>query len=195
MNHPLKRAVFIDRDGTLNVEKNYLWRIEDFEFIPGVPEAIGRLNRAGYLVVVVTNQAGVARGYFQLDDVTRLHAHVQQQLAACSARVDGFYVCPHHPEFGAPPQRCDCRKPAAGLLLKAADDFGIDLGNSFMVGDKRADIEAGLRAGCTPILVRTGYGEETAQLDICKDVPVVASLPDAVALIVGAAPGIGRVSD
>lgn len=180
MTKALKRAVFIDRDGTLNVEKNYLWRIEDFEFIPGAPEAIRRLNRAGFLVVVVTNQAGVARGYFQLEDVDRLHRYIQGLLVASEARVDAFYVCPHHPDFTDPAVNCQCRKPAPGMLLQAARELGIDLNESYMIGDKVADVEAGQSAGCQPLLVRTGYGAATAESDPHLSVPVFPALSEAV---------------
>lgn len=181
MNTPHKRAVFIDRDGTLNVEKNYLWRIEEFEFIPGAPEAIGRLNRAGFLVVVVTNQSGVARGYFRLEDVHRLHRHIEGLLEPYAARIDGFYICPHHPEFTASDVACRCRKPAPGLLLQAAKDFGIDLDASYMIGDKMIDVEAGWQAGCQSLLVQTGYGPARCEEHQGADVPVFPALPEAVA--------------
>jgi D-glycero-D-manno-heptose 1,7-bisphosphate phosphatase len=160
----LTPAVFLDRDGTLNVEKNYLYLPEDFEFIPGTPAAIRRLNRAGFKVFIVTNQSGVARGYFSLEDVERLHRYIADRLAEAGAQIDGFYVCPHHPTEGQGrfQRDCACRKGAPGLLLEAADEHHIDLGRSFMVGDKEADIEAGERAGCTPLLVLTGYGATTA---------------------------------
>lgn len=159
-------AVFLDRDGTINVEKNYLHRIEDFQFIEGAPEAIKELNRAGYLVLVVTNQSGVARGYFSLEEVDSLHRHLAQRLAAAGAHVDGFYVCPHHPTAGQGELRsvCSCRKGEPGMLLEAAREHGIDLARSYMIGDKEADVEAGERAGCISLLVLTGYGNETAQV-------------------------------
>lgn len=160
----LRRAVFLDRDGTINEEKNYLHRPEDFVFIPGVPEAIRRLNEAGFLVVVVTNQSGVARGYFELSDVEALHDHASRQLAKQGARIDAFFICPHHPEAGrgAFRRHCDCRKGEPGLLLEAAKELNIDLERSFMVGDKPADMEAGRRAGCISLLVLTGYGAEAS---------------------------------
>lgn len=180
-----RRAVFLDRDGTINVEKDYLHRIEDFEFIPGVPEAIRLLKEAGFLVVVVTNQAGVARGYYDEQAVAVLHAHIQGLLAAHGAGVDGFYFCPHHPTEGLGAYRiaCDCRKGAPGMLLQAAREHGISLADSFMVGDKLADIEAGIAAGCRPVLVRTGYGAEdeprvAAQFPgtkVCRDVASAVS--------------------
>jgi D-glycero-D-manno-heptose 1,7-bisphosphate phosphatase len=161
----LRRAVFLDRDGTVNEERDYLWRVEDFIFIPGVPEAIRRLNEAGWLVVVVTNQSGVARGYYGEEDVERLHRHIKRLLAAAGARIDAFYFCPHHPREGVGAYRrdCDCRKGQPGMLLRAASELGIDLSRSFMVGDKVADVEAGEAAGCTPLMVLTGYGADEAR--------------------------------
>ena len=155
-----RRAVFLDRDGTINVERDYLHRIADFEFIPGAPEAIKRLSDAGFLVIVVTNQAGVARGYYDETAVAALHEHIQQLLAEYGTRIDAFYHCPHHPTEGIGDYRieCDCRKGSPGMLLQAAREHDIDLDRSFMVGDKLADVEAGINAGCQPILVRTGYG-------------------------------------
>jgi D-glycero-D-manno-heptose 1,7-bisphosphate phosphatase len=155
-----RRAVFLDRDGTINVEKDYLHRCDDFAFIPGAPEAIRRLKDAGFLVIVVTNQSGVARGYFDEAAVHALHEHIQQQLAGYGARIDAFYHCPHHPIEGVGGFRidCDCRKGSPGMLLQAAREYGLALDKSFMIGDKFADIEAGRAAGCRAILVRTGYG-------------------------------------
>lgn len=165
INSTGRPAVFLDRDGTINVEKNYLHRIEDFQFIEGAPEAIKKLNQAGYLVLVVTNQSGVARGYFSLADVEALHLHLTELLAEAGAHVDGFYICPHHPTAGEGQWRrvCSCRKGEPGMLLKAAKEHGIDLSRSYMIGDKEADVAAGEKAGCTSLLVLTGYGKKTAQ--------------------------------
>jgi D-glycero-D-manno-heptose 1,7-bisphosphate phosphatase len=184
----LKKAVFLDRDGTINVEKDYLVRPEEFEFIPGAPEAIARLKRAGFLVIVVTNQSGVARGYFSIDDVRRLHDHLQQQLIAAGTAIDDFYLCPHHPDHGVGKYKteCDCRKGRPGMLLQAAADHGIDLRCSYMVGDKLADVEAGKAAGCSPILVLTGYGQHEAEKLPAGTVPVVADLLAAVDHILAA---------
>ena len=156
-----RRAVFLDRDGTINVEKNYLYKIEDFEFIPGAAEAIKMLKAAGFLVIVVSNQSGIARGLFTEEAVRNLHQHIQDELAMIGTSVDAFYFCPHHPEEGLGEYRvsCDCRKGAPGLLLQAAMEHDIDLGKSFMIGDKMSDVEAGVRAGCQSLLVQTGYGE------------------------------------
>lgn len=149
--------MFLDRDGTLNVEKNYLYRSADWEWIPGSIEAIRQINEMGWLAIVVTNQAGVARGFYREDDVAALHRHVDGLLAAAGARIDAYYMCPHHPDFLGG-RNCDCRKPQPGLLLRAAGEFSIDLSRSFMVGDKGIDVLAAQRAGVTPILVATGYG-------------------------------------
>ncbi len=155
----MKRAVFIDRDGTINQEKDYLYRIEEFEFVPGAPEAIRRLNEAGYLVVVVTNQSGVARGYYSEEDVENLHRHIAGELNLVGARVDAWLYCPHHPSGkGSYALPCLCRKPLPGMLHEAARRFDIELEASVMIGDKLADIEAARAAGCRPILVRSGYG-------------------------------------
>ncbi len=156
----LKRAVFLDRDGTINVEKEYLHRPEHFEFIPGAPLAIRMLNDAGFCVIVVTNQSGVARGYYDEAAVERLHDHMDRELARFGARVDAYYFCPHHPKHGSGEhtRECTCRKPLPGMLMQAAADLAVDLTESWIIGDKLADVEAGLRAGCRPLLVRTGYG-------------------------------------
>ncbi|HQT46611.1 MAG TPA: D-glycero-beta-D-manno-heptose 1,7-bisphosphate 7-phosphatase [Acidocella sp.] len=173
-----RRAVFLDRDGTLNVEKHYLYRSGDWEWIAGAPEAIREINEMGWLAVVVTNQSGVARAYYTEADVTALHRHVDQLLAAAGAHIDGYYICPHHPEAGAS-EGCDCRKPEPGMLLRAADELGIDLGASYMVGDKAIDIEAAQRAGVTPMLVRTGYGaaqSSTLPASILRAADVLAAV-------------------
>lgn len=180
----VRRAVFLDRDGTINVEKDYLYKIEDFEFIPGAPEAIKRLKDGGFLVIVVTNQSGVGRGYFDEREVETLHDHLQSELAGYGTAIDAFYYCPHHPEHGVGDYRivCDCRKGAPGMLLQAAAEHNIDLQQSFMIGDKLADIEAASRAGCQPILVLTGHGAfiasnpDIAAVMKCPNLDYAASL-------------------
>jgi len=156
----LDRAVFLDRDGTVNVEREYLHRPEDFAFIPGAPLAIRLLNDAGFTVIVVTNQSGIARGYYDESAVERLHRYMDDELAKHGARVDAYYFCPHHPRHdnGGRGGECACRKPLPGMLVQAAADLAVDLAESYMVGDKLSDVEAGFRAGCRPLLVRTGYG-------------------------------------
>lgn len=177
-----RRAVFLDRDGTINAEHGYLYKVEDCCFLPGVKEAVKRLNVAGFLVVVVTNQSGIARGYYSTVDLEKLHQYMEKAFADAGARIDGWYYCPHHPDFPDDSAVCDCRKPLPGMLLAAADELGIDLSSSWMVGDKSADVEAGIAAGCRPILVRTGYGAvETALAP--AGVPTVDDLLTAVDFI------------
>ena len=161
-----KRAVFLDRDGTINEEREYLHRVEDFAFIPGAAEAIGRLKDAGFCVVVVTNQSGIGRGYYDEAALCVLHSHLDRELDRFGAAIDAYYFCPHHPEHGVGDyrQECACRKPMPGMLVKAAADLGIDLRRSYIIGDKLADVAAGLAAGCRPILVRTGYGRDEEAL-------------------------------
>jgi len=177
----LRRAVFLDRDGTINEEREYLHRVEDFAFIPGAPEAIRDLRRAGFLVIVVTNQSGIGRGYYDEAALARLHAHMDKELALVGAAVDAYYYCPHHPRHGVGDYRreCDCRKPLPGMLLSAAREWHVDLGASYVVGDKMVDVEVALAAGCRPILVRTGYGADYAEL-VPPEVPVCDDLPAAV---------------
>ena len=158
-----RHAVFLDRDGTINVEKEYLHKIEDWEWIPGAINAIAALKKAGFLVIVITNQAGIARGYYDEAAMTNLHMRINMELGKHGAAIDGFYHCPHHPEFGET-RECECRKPMPGMIYKAKHDFDIDLAASWFVGDKASDIQAGLAAGVKSILVLTGYGKEERAL-------------------------------
>lgn len=186
----MRRAVFLDRDGTVNVEKDYLYRFEDLEFVPGAEEAIRRLNESGYFVVVVTNQSGVARGYYTEEDVENLHNQIAGRLAASGARVDAWYYCPHHPAGkGSYSLPCQCRKPLPGMLLEAAARYDINLAESVMIGDKRIDVEAAIAAGCRPILVRSGYGRAEQAL-IPKGVEVYDDLPSAVLSLTGQCVGV-----
>jgi D-glycero-D-manno-heptose 1,7-bisphosphate phosphatase len=155
-----RRAVFIDRDGTLNEEVGYMNHAARFRLLPGAAEAVLRLNAAGVAAVVVTNQAGVARGYFPEDRIHEVHKRMEELLAAEGARLDGVYYCAHHPEVGAPPYRrkCDCRKPRPGLILQAAADLDLDVERSYVVGDRDTDIELAKRAGTKMVFVKTGYG-------------------------------------
>lgn len=161
----MRRAVFLDRDGTINVEKDYLYRIEDFEFIDGSVEAIRLLNEAGFFVAVVSNQSGVARGYYTEEDVELLHRHIAVELEKSGAHVDAWFFCPHHPDGrGSYSLPCTCRKPLPGMLKEASLRNGLCLDTSFMIGDKLADVGAGMSAGCSTILVRTGYGTSQEQM-------------------------------
>lgn len=155
-------ALFADRDGTLIEEVGYLDDLARMRLIPGVTEAVRRANLAGVPVVAITNQSGIARGYFSEDFVEESAHHLQSLLARGGARLDGHYFCPHHPE-GAPPYNivCDCRKPESGLLRRAAGELGLSLSGSWLVGDRAGDLAAGAAEGVKPILVRTGYGRRT----------------------------------
>ncbi|VTR93122.1 -heptose -bisphosphate phosphatase : D,D-heptose 1,7-bisphosphate phosphatase OS=Geobacter metallireducens (strain GS-15 / ATCC 53774 / DSM 7210) GN=gmhB PE=3 SV=1: Hydrolase_6: Hydrolase_like [Gemmata massiliana] len=157
-----REAVFLDRDGTLIEEVNHLSSPDQVRLIPGAAEAVRRLNDAGVLVIVITNQSGVARGYFPESRLSAVHDRVSELLAAHGAKVDAYYYCPHHPTEGIGAYRvtCTCRKPKPGMLLTAARDFDIDLARSWMVGDKVCDSGAGDAAGCRSVLVRTGHGRE-----------------------------------
>ena len=156
----MERVVFLDRDGTLNEEVCYLYRPEDLHILPGVGEALRMLKEAGYRLVVVTNQAGVARGYYTEEDVRRLHLHMNRLLERDGAGIDAFYYCPHHPVHGIGPYKiqCQCRKPGTGMFEMAGGRFDVDKAHSFMVGDKLLDVEAGKNYGLASILVGTGYG-------------------------------------
>lgn len=153
-------AVFIDRDGTLTEEVGYVNHPSRLRLLPRSAEAVRRLNEAGIAAVVATNQAGIARGYFSEDVMRAVNERLVEQLEEAGAHLDGLYVCPHHPTEGAAPFRadCDCRKPKSGLLRRAADDLGLDLGESAMVGDKASDLLVARPVGARAILVLTGYG-------------------------------------
>jgi D-glycero-D-manno-heptose 1,7-bisphosphate phosphatase len=156
----VRPAVFVDRDGTLLEEANYLDRIERFAFFPYAIDASRLLNRAGFAVVVITNQSGVGRGMYEESFVTDTHELMKARLAEGGARVDGCYYCPHHPEASIARYRqdCECRKPRPGMLRQAARDLDLDLARSFSIGDKWTDVQAGFAAGGRGLLVRTGYG-------------------------------------
>ena len=174
-------AVFLDRDGTINEEVGYMDSLEKLKIIPEAFEAIRLINQNGMKAVVVTNQSGVARGFFSEEFVQTVHAIIQEQLKAGKAFIDAFYFCPHHPTEGQGVylQTCNCRKPAPGLLFKAADEMEIDLGRSYMIGDMPKDIEAAKRAGAKGILVRTGYGQEHRAFDVEPDY-IAGNILDAV---------------
>lgn len=154
----LRRAVFFDRDGTLNEDTGYLYRQEDFRWIPGAVDAIRHCNRLGCLVIVVTNQSGVARGYFKEEDVHSLHRWMNEELEKQGAHIDAFYYCPHHPKgtVAEYAKECACRKPAPGLVDMACRDYSIDRKRSLMIGDKDRDVECAHRAGVRGILYPGG---------------------------------------
>ena len=147
----MNRAVFLDRDGTIAKDVHYCRRPEDFEILPAVPEAIKLLNDHSFKVIVITNQSGIARGYFTEQTLAQIHDKMKRELVQYGARVDAIYHCPHHPDEG-----CECRKPGVALFHKAAKEHDADLQSSYVVGDMQMDIDAGRALGCKTILVTTG---------------------------------------
>jgi D,D-heptose 1,7-bisphosphate phosphatase len=160
-------AVFLDRDGVINEEVGYLDSLDKLKIIPGAYAAIKLINESGMKAVVISNQAGVARGLFTEDFVKITHEHLQTVLSQRKAYIDKFYYCPHHPTEGIEIYRqvCNCRKPAPGMLLQAAQDLNIDLTKSYLVGDRFRDMEAAKKVGVKGVLVKTGYGQELLQDD------------------------------
>ena len=163
----MRKAVFLDRDGTVNVEVDYLHRPEDVVLIPGTAEALRKLHEAGYLAIVISNQSGVARGMFGMDAVKAVEKQICALLKQQGPDIpDAFYYCPHH-EKGSVPEysfACECRKPKPGMFLHAAADWQIDPAQSYMIGDRMGDLKAGDAAGCAEsILVLTGYGANCAE--------------------------------
>jgi len=158
----MRRAVFLDRDGTIVEEAGYLDRLERLVFFPFSVDAVRVLNRAGFAVVVITNQAGIARGIVKESFVAEAHRHIADAMAAGGARIDGFYYCPHYTDGVVEQYRqaCDCRKPQPGLLHAAAKDLELDLRQSFVVGDRWHDVAAGHAVGARGVLVRTGLGRK-----------------------------------
>ena len=166
LSHPQK-AIFLDRDGTINKYVGFLRDINEFELIDGVAEAIKRINESGYLCIVVTNQPVIARGEVKVDELDLIHNKMETLLGKQGAYIDGLYYCPHHPHKGYEGEipelkfDCDCRKPKPGMLIQAAKDFNIDLGLSWMIGDGENDVKAGINAGCHTALIGTdSFGQE-----------------------------------
>lgn len=177
LGNAASRAVFLDRDGTLIEEKEYLSKVEDVVVFPGVPAALRQLRAAGFRLFVVTNQSGVGRGYFTMADLEKVHRHLTREFALVGVRLDVIYVAPEHPEM---PSRG--RKPSPQFLFDARDEFGIDLSQSYLIGDKLIDLECGWNAGVkTSILVRTGYGAklEKQMPALVANTPIFDDLPAA----------------
>ena len=153
-------AVFIDRDGTINEQMGYINHVSRFVLLPGTAEGIRLLNRHQYLAIIVSNQSGVARGYFPMELIDRVHAHMKDLLAKEGANIDGIFFCPHYPRGIVPEYsvECDCRKPGTGLVQKACEEFDIDMKNSYVIGDRCSDIELAERSNLQGIMVTTGYG-------------------------------------
>jgi len=156
-NRTLKKCVFLDRDGTIIEDVGYLSAPEGVRILPGAASGMKLLKKHGFLLVIITNQSGVARGYFTEDDLRAVHERMRTLLEAEGARYDDLFYCPHHVEGRVEPYNveCDCKKPKPGMLTKAAGKYDIDLERSFLVGDSERDLEAGSRAGCRTVLVET----------------------------------------
>ena len=180
-----RRALFLDRDGVINVEKNYVWRIEDFEFIPGIFELCAMAQQLGFMLVVITNQAGIGRGYYTEADYQTLTNWMLGQFRTRGIAIDRVYYCPYHPTAGVGKYRCDSndRKPNPGMILSARDELNLDLSESVLVGDKDSDIEAGIAAGVktnirlTPSVETTPGRFELSSLQAVSDWLVKSSTP------------------
>lgn len=158
-----RRGVFLDRDGTLNEDLDYIQKPGDLHLIAGVGSAVQRLNACGLVICVISNQSGIARGFLTEKDLVPIHKKLEDELAREGGTIDRIYYCPHHPTEGTAPYKgvCNCRKPKIGMLLRGAEEFGIDLTRSFVVGDSVVDMQAGNTATARTILVLTGYGPAT----------------------------------
>jgi D,D-heptose 1,7-bisphosphate phosphatase len=178
MPEKLNRAIFLDRDGCVISDENFLCEPERVRVLPGAAEAIRKLREAGYLVIVITNQSGVARGMLSEAKLAQIHARMIVDLAREGARLDDIYYCPHLPEgtVAAYAVECACRKPAPGMILRAAHEHKVDLAASYMIGDAERDIEAGLRAGCRAILLADDPKIPTQAQAVCADLPAAARL-------------------
>ncbi len=193
-------AAFLDRDGTLNEEVNFVRTPEELTLLPGAAASVRTLNEHGIIVCVISNQSGVARGFFTEEDLVPIHEKLERELGRSGARIDHIYYCPHHPTEGTPPYNivCSCRKPEIGMLRQAVQEFHIDLRRSFVVGDRIVDIQAGRNAGATSILVLTGYGpralEECREQGITPDF-IAADLAEATRIILEKSKGESPEND
>lgn len=175
-SHP---AVFLDRDGTINREVDYLSDPSQLDLLPGAAQAIARLQRGGFAIVVITNQSGIARGRLTEGDLDKIHGRLRELLAEEGATLDGIYYCPHHPTEGPAPYRrvCECRKPAPGMLEDAVRDLELDVSRSFAVGDAPRDLRAAAQLGIPGILVESGKPvseESRTEFDVCADLAAAA---------------------
>ena len=175
------RAVFLDRDGTINLDPGYLSDPEQLRLLPGAAEAVRELNERGLRTIVITNQSGIARGFYTEQQLGRIHERLAELLQERGARIDAFYYCPHHVEGKVAPYNtpCDCRKPSPGLLLKAAAEHNVDLSASTMIGNAASDIVVGARAGCRTVLIST----DAIDPDACAPDHVAADLLEAARIV------------
>lgn len=171
---PARRGVFLDRDGTLNVEVDFLRDPEELVLIEGAGTAVRKLNEHGLVTCLISNQSGIARGYLTETDLERVHEKLSAELSLFHGSLDAVYFCPHHPSEGIPPYvvTCECRKPKPGMLLRGAREFNLDLRRCFVVGDSVVDIQAGNAVGATTILVQTGYGKKALEECLQKNEPI-----------------------
>ena len=169
------KFVLLDRDGVINIEKSYLHKIEDFEYEKNVVEGLLKLRDLGYRFAIITNQAGIARGYYTEEDYLKLQSFIEEDLFKKGIKIEKSYFCPHHPNVtGKYGIECDCRKPNTGNFELAIKEFDIDVKNSFMIGDKITDLIPAEKLGITPVLVKTGYGlESLKKLEGTKLNPIV----------------------
>lgn len=182
----MNKAIFLDRDGTINEDPGYLGDPEQVVLLPTVGEALSILkNQLNFLLIVISNQSGVARGFISEDDVINVNQRINELLKSFNTKIDKFYYCLTHPEFNSE-EECICRKPSPQMIFQAVKEFDIDLSKSFLIGDNVTDIEAGFNAGCRTILVKTGYGlESISMLQLQNKFPsfVAENLMDAVKFI------------
>lgn len=171
MSHSLNKALFLDRDGVINVDHDYVYKAEEFEFIDGIFELCRYYQNLGFMIFVITNQSGISRGYYNEDDFSQLSSWMVSEFAKHNVDIKRIYHCPHHPETTG---ECSCRKPNAGMLLDAKKEFNIDLQNSILVGDKERDIEAAINAG----LKETYLFDEFNKVSSSKATKVVSKLED-----------------
>lgn len=167
----MNRALFLDRDGVINIEVNYLYRVEDFRFIDGIFELCQHYQNLGYILIIITNQSGIARGYYTEEDFNTLTSWMMREFTKHGINIKKTYYCPHFPDISG---ECSCRKPSSGMLLQAKDEFDVDLENSILIGDKERDIEAGIGAG-----LRENYlFDETNRVKFSKAIKIVSKLKD-----------------
>jgi D-glycero-D-manno-heptose 1,7-bisphosphate phosphatase len=192
-----RRAVFLDRDGTLNVEVDFLRKPEELVLIAGAGDAVRKLNEHGLITCVISNQSGVARGYLTEAELDLVHAKLRDELSRSESALDAIYYCPHHPSAGIPPYdvNCECRKPKPGMMLRGAREFNLDLRRSFVVGDSTVDMQAGNAVGATTILVQTGYGVKALAECNEKKIPIARvadSIVEAVTIVLETCKGDTR---
>lgn len=184
----MNKAIFLDRDGTINVEKHYLYKIEDFEFLPGTIEALKKLQAAGFLLIIVTNQSGIARGYYSEKDMLVLHNWMLKQFSKQGINISAIYYCPHLPNAPLPEYRkdCICRKPQLGMFMQAVEEFNIDLCQSYAIGDKLRDCSICFESECMGFLIGKNEADvilQNVQDEYYKNIWYASSLLDCANII------------